>query len=106
MTHKTWTPSEIAYIKEKYATVDTKSLAKRLNVTEYQIRAVVQKYGLKKRCVKKCSTNSEIHPYMRGITFWKDNTFWRRDMYTKESRERLDAWLEEMRESERRLTRL
>ena len=105
MTHKHWTPSEIAYIKEKYATVETKSLAKRLNVTEYQIRAVVLKYGLKKRCVR-TSTNDNTHPYMRGITFWENNTFWRRDLYTKESRERLDAWLEEMRESERSLTRL
>jgi len=105
MTHKHWTPSELSYIKEKYPIVETKSLAKRLGVTPYQIQAVAQKHGLKKRFVKRSSANAEQHPYLK-LSFWEKNAFWRTGMYSKKEQARLDAWLEKMRVSERSLTRL
>lgn len=58
--------------------------------------------------MSKSSMNSELHPYLRGHTFWSKNTFWRDPsrMFSEESKRYFEKWLEDLKVKERSLIRL
>lgn len=54
------------------------------------------------------SRSDEKHPYTRGYTWWSNNAFWRdpKSKLSAKAKAYYEKWLDDMRASEKALTRL